>query len=374
MSLVKANTYQDASGGSNAVFSGVASPPNSMGFRNRIINGNMVIDQRNAGASVSISNGTTTYLTDRWQVFENGSMAFSGQQVSTAPAGFNRSLLITTTTAAAAGSADRCALTQIIEGFNIADFGWGAAGASAITLSFWVRSSLTGQFGGALQNSAQDYSYPFSFTISAANTFEFKTVTIAGPTTGTWSTDNTGGVRVSFDLGMGSTLLGTAGAWAAADYRGATGDVKLSGTNGATFYITGVQLEAGTNASAFEQIDYGRELIMCQRYYYRLKSEATGTRMGSLFCDSTTVATALVSFPTSMRTRPLSLEQSGTAADYMVIAGAANPACNSVPAFGISTIDCASVNLTVASGLTTGFGGQIRAANANAFLAWSAEL
>jgi hypothetical protein len=345
-----------------------------MGFRNRIINGNMVIDQRNAGASVSISNGTTTYLTDRWQVFENGSMAFSGQQVSTAPAGFNRSLLITTTTAAAAGSADRCALTQIIEGFNIADFGWGAAGASAITLSFWVRSSLTGQFGGALQNSAQDYSYPFSFTISAANTFEFKTVTIAGPTTGTWSTDNTGGVRVSFDLGMGSTLLGTAGAWAAADYRGATGDVKLSGTNGATFYITGVQLEAGTNASAFEQIDYGRELIMCQRYYYRLKSEATGTRMGSLFCDSTTVATALVSFPTSMRTRPLSLEQSGTAADYTVIAGAANPACNSVPAFGISTIDCASVNLTVASGLTTGFGGQIRAANANAFLAWSAEL
>jgi hypothetical protein len=240
---------------------------NSLGFRNRIINGNMVIDQRNNGASVSISNGTTTYLTDRWQVFENGSMAFSGQQVSTAPAGFNRSLLITTTTAAAAGSADRCALTQIIEGFNIADFGWGAAGASAITLSFWVRSSLTGQFGGALQNSAQDYSYPFSFTISAANTFEFKTVTIAGPTTGTWSTDNTGGVRVSFDLGMGSTLLGTAGAWAAADYRGATGDVKLSGTNGATFNLTGVQLEAGSVATPFEQIDYGRELMMCQRYF-----------------------------------------------------------------------------------------------------------
>jgi hypothetical protein len=262
----------------------------------------MVIDQRNNGASVSISNGTTTYLTDRWQVFENGSMAFSGQQVSTAPAGFNRSLLITTTTAAAAGSADRCALTQIIEGFNIADFGWGAAGASAITLSFWVRSSLTGQFGGALQNSAQDYSYPFSFTISAANTFEFKTVTIAGPTTGTWSTDNTGGVRVSFDLGMGSTLLGTAGAWAAADYRGATGDVKLSGTNGATFNLTGVQLEAGSVATPFEQIDYGRELIMCQRYFARVFDPAMrGTGTGGTAGGASRLA---LFFPQTMRAAP----------------------------------------------------------------------
>jgi hypothetical protein len=375
MSLVKANTYQDASGGSNAVFSGVASPPNSMGFRNRIINGNMVIDQRNAGASVSISNGTTTYLTDRWQVFENGSMAFSGQQVSTAPAGFNRSLLITTTTAAAAGSADRCALTQIIEGFNIADFGWGAAGASAITLSFWVRSSLTGQFGGALQNSAQDYSYPFSFTISAANTFEFKTVTIAGPTTGTWSTDNTGGVRVSFDLGMGSTLLGTAGAWAAADYRGATGDVKLSGTNGATFYITGVQLEAGTNASAFEQIDYGRELILCQRYYYKIGPGITNSMLGVGWNASTTQSVALTTFPVTMRAAPSALEQTGTAGDYSIFSGGGSgTACSSVPSFGIANTTNARTLLTVASGLTANGGSMARAETTNGYFAWSAEL
>ena len=375
MSLVKANTYQDASGGSNAVFSGVANPPNSMGFRNRIINGNMVIDQRNAGASVSISNGTTTYLTDRWQVFENGSMAFSGQQVSTAPAGFNRSLLITTTTAAAAGSADRCALTQIIEGFNIADFGWGAAGASAITLSFWVRSSLTGQFGGALQNSAQDYSYPFSFTISAANTFEFKTVTIAGPTTGTWSTDNTGGVRVSFDLGMGSTLLGTAGAWAAADYRGATGDVKLSGTNGATFYITGVQLEAGTNASAFEQIDYGRELIMCQRYYYKIGPGITNSMLGVGWNASTTQSVALTTFPVTMRAAPSALEQTGTAGDYSIFSGGGSgTACSSVPSFGIANTTNARTLLTVASGLTANGGSMARAETTNGYFAWSAEL
>jgi hypothetical protein len=224
----------------------------------------MRIDQRNAGASIAFGD---VFPVDRWNCFENGSMAFTAQRSTTAPAGFTNSLLITTTTAASPAAASRSQLMQVIEGFNITDLGWGTANAKSITISFWVRSSLTGQFGGAVANYATTRSYPFSFTISSANTFEYKTITIAGDTTGTWNTENSGGINLTFDLGMGSDLLGTAGAWAGVNYRGATGDVKLSETSGATFYITGVQLEKGTQATSFEYRQYGTELSLCQRYY-----------------------------------------------------------------------------------------------------------
>jgi len=166
-------------------------------------------------------------------------------------------------------AADQFAIVHKIEGFNVSDLGWGTASAQSVTLSFWVRSSLTGTFGGALQNSAANRSYPFTYTISAANTFEYKTITIAGDTTGTWLTDNGIGIRVFISLGMGSTSSGTAGVWAASNFQSATGATSVVGTNGATFYITGVQLEAGSVASPFERRDYGRELMMCQRYYQK---------------------------------------------------------------------------------------------------------
>jgi hypothetical protein len=176
-------------------------------------------------------------------------------------------LLITTTTAASPSAASRSQLQQTIEGFNTADLMWGTANAKTVTLSFWVRSSLTGQFGGSVQSYSSARSYPFSYTISSANTFEYKTITIAGDTTGTWETNNSGGIVLNFDLGMGSDLLGPAGAWAGVNYRGATGDVKLSETSGATFYITGVQLEVGSTATDFDRRPYGTELALCQRYY-----------------------------------------------------------------------------------------------------------
>ena len=245
------------------------------GFKNRIINGAMVIDQRNAGASIAFGD---VFPVDRWNCFENGSMAFTGQRSTTAPVGFTNSLLITTTTAASPAAASRSQLLQVIEGYNIADLGWGTANAKTITISFWVRSSLTGQFGGSLQNYATTRSYPFSYTISSANTFEYKTITIAGDTTGTWNTENSGGINLTFDLGMGSDLLGTAGAWAGVNYRGAIGDVKLSETNGATFYITGVQLEVGSTATSFDYRPYGTELTLCQRYF----EKTSGAIQGSL--------------------------------------------------------------------------------------------
>jgi hypothetical protein len=265
MSLVKANSYQDASGGSNAQLFGVASPPNSMGFRNRIINGNMVIDQRNAGASVTI-NTSAPFIVDRFNGYSDLAN-MTGQRSTTVPSGFTNSVSITVGTGASPTSGQISRLEQRIEGFNVSDLGWGTASAQTITLSFWARSSVTGTHSGAISNSAGNRSYPFTFTINAANTWEFETITIPGDTSGTWLADNGAGFVVKWNLGTGSTFLGTAGAWAASNFFGATGSVQLSATTGATFLITGVQLEAGTNASAFERRDYGRELMMCQRYY-----------------------------------------------------------------------------------------------------------
>jgi len=267
VSTVRASTYQDASGGSAAQLYGVASPPNSMGFRNRILNGDCRIDQRNAGASVTANDNV--FPVDRFAFSMTQSSKGTGQRSTTAPAGFTNSLLFTSSSAYSVLAADQFAIVHKIEGFNVSDLGWGTASAQSVTLSFWVRSSLTGTFGGALQNSAANRSYPFTYTISAANTFEYKTITIAGDTTGTWLTDNGIGIRVFISLGMGSTSSGTAGVWAASNFQSATGATSVVGTNGATFYITGVQLEAGSVASPFERRDYGRELMMCQRYYQK---------------------------------------------------------------------------------------------------------
>lgn len=247
---------------------GVTSSPYAM--KNRIINGAMVIDQRKAGASVTPASGSDYYSCDRWQQFLSQSSKYSIEQNITGvagPAGFINYLAATSLSAYSVLSTDNFALTQQIEGNNIADLGWGAAGASTVTLSFWVRSSLTGTFGGAFSNSAVNRSYPFSYTISAANTWEQKTITVAGDTSGTWLTDTGIGLRVWFSLGAGSTYLGTAGAWAAADYRGATGQTSVVATNAATFYITGVQLEVGSSATSFEFKLYNQELANCQRYF-----------------------------------------------------------------------------------------------------------
>lgn len=260
-------TYPDASTQATAGFTG---------FRNRIINGGMVIDQRNAGASVTVDSATL-YTLDRWNCTEIGNGVFTTQQVTDAPSGFTKSLKITTTTAQT-GTLNASA-RQSVEGYNIADLGWGAVGASTVTLSFWVKSSLTGTFGGALRNSASDRSYVFSYTIAAANTWEQKTVTITGDTTGTWLTDNSTGVIVWFSLGTGAT--NTAGAWYAGDYRGATGQVNVVANLSATWQITGVQLEKGSTATPFEFRPYGTELQLCQRYFAKTFPQGTAVAQGA---------------------------------------------------------------------------------------------
>ena len=303
MSQIKVNTINDASGGNNAVLYGPACPDNSMGFRNRIINGDMRIDQRNAGASVTPSSGTT-YLVDRFNLTASQASKFACQQNAgsvTPPAGFTNYLGFTSQSAFSSASGDYFLTEQVIEGLNVSDLGWGTANAQAVTLSFWVRSSLTGTHSGSIRNADFTRSYPFSFTVSSANTWEQKTVTIAGDTSGTWLTNNSYGVRLDFDLGTGTTYRGTANAWAAGSYVGVTGSVSVVATNGATFYITGIQLEAGSVATPFERRDYGRELALCQRYYWSIPS---CNYPMSIVATTDNYRRSFTQFPSTMRTSP----------------------------------------------------------------------
>ena len=266
MSTLATNTITDASGGNTTTINGYTPTESNMAGRNRIINGDMRIDQRNAGASITQST-SNQFPVDRWLVAGDVASKFTAQQSSTAPAGFINSLLITSSSAYTVGASESFILTQYVEGLNVADFGWGTANATAITVSFWVRSSLTGTFGGVVRNSASNRSYPYSYTISAANTWEQKSITIAGDTSGTWLTTNGRGLNLTFSMGAGASASGTAGAWAGTSYVSATGAVSVVGTSGATFYITGVQLEAGSVATPFERRLYGQELQLAQRYF-----------------------------------------------------------------------------------------------------------
>jgi len=250
------------------------------GFKNRIINPGMVIDQRNAGASVTPTGGT--YTLDRWSLAITQASKLTIQQSTTAPAGFKNSLLTTVASAVSSPSAsDQFLHRQYIEGFNVSDLGWGTASAQPITVSFWVRSSVTGTFPVAVLNGSFNRSYVATYTVNSANTFEYKTVSIAGDTTGTWATDNSAGINLSFALGTGSNrTTSSANTWQGAEYISTNTCTNLLATNGATFYLTGVQLERGSNATSFEFRDYGRELIMCQRYYEISVSVSTGSSGG----------------------------------------------------------------------------------------------
>jgi hypothetical protein len=229
------------------------------------------------------------------------------QRSTDAPTGFTNSLLVTSLSAYSVTGNDYFGVYQYVEGFNVADLGYGAAGAATVTFSFWVKSSLTGSFGGSLENGAQNRCYSFAYTISAANTWEYKTVTAVGDTTGTWAKDNSAGFTVWFGLGAAGTRVGTAGSWGTQSASGLqpTGTTNVVGTNGATFYITGVQLEAGSVASPFERRDYGRELLMCYRYCFAETNENAAYRwFGQGYTTSTTAASIGRPLPVTMRTSP----------------------------------------------------------------------
>jgi hypothetical protein len=264
--LEYALTTLDSSGNLGSVASINGGP--LAGTRNRIINGDMRIDQRFAGTAATFG-AATAYVLDRWQGSATIASNMQFQQVSDAPVGFTSSHKVTALTGATITSSDYFVLIQNIEGLNTSDLGFGAAGAESVTLSFWVKSSVTGTHSGSLRNDAQNRSYPFTYSISSANTWEKKTTTIAGDTTGTWLTTNGIGLSVIFDLGSGSSFRGTAGSWSASNFVGATSSVSPMATSSATWLLTGVQLEAGTVATPFERRSYGQELVLSQRYCQR---------------------------------------------------------------------------------------------------------
>jgi hypothetical protein len=277
----------------------------SFGFKNRIINGAMVISQRYGTSAVS--DAANIYTLDRWTSIASLASKFSVQQNAgsvTPPVGFSNYLGVTSSSAYAVTAGQAFVLQQAIEGFNTADLGWGTANAKTVTLSFQVYSSLTGTFGGVITNSAQNRSYPFTYTISTANTWTTASITITGDTSGTWIGATNGiGMSVFFGLGVGTSLSGTAGAWAGATYYSATGATSVVGTNGATFYITGVQLEVGSTATSFDYRPYTTELNLCYRYCYALyKGDNIYYAQGGYF-DSTTVKTQ-IQLPSTMRTTP----------------------------------------------------------------------
>jgi hypothetical protein len=331
-------------------------------MKNRIINGAMVIDQRNAGASVTLT--TTTYTLDRFAFDVSQASKISCQQNAgsvTPPVGFTNYLGVTSLAATTVGASDYYQLYQNIEGFNSADLQWGTANAKTVTLSFWVRASVTGSYGGAIRNSAQDRSYPFSYTVSSANTWELKSVTIAGDTTGTWIGATNGvGIRVFWGMGMGSTFTTTGGAWTAGTYGAPTGSVNMVSTNGATFYITGVQLEVGSTATSFDYRPYTTELQLCQRYLPAFRATAsTYDYLAPVFSAGGTGLWVTFQFLVTARVPPTGITSSAMSTFLAVVAGTGYAP---TAATLTSAVSCtgAMVEFTNGSPPSAGLGGFFR--------------
>jgi hypothetical protein len=347
-------------------------------FKNRIINGAMVINQRGGTVTATPSGA---YGVDRFKSFASGGGVFTSVQSSVVPTGqgFKNSVLLTVTTAdSSIAAADYYAFNQEIEGFNVADLGFGAASAQTVTLSFWVRSSVTGTYSVALYNSAGTRGYPATFAISAADTWTFVSLTVPGDTGGTWLTDNSVGLIVRYDLGSGSNANGTANTWNTSGTFAASRTSSTANwiaTSGATFYITGVQLEKGIVSTPFDFRPYGTELALCQRYYYRNAPGAAAKYLvTTAWANQTTTAFGIFQFPVTMRTSPSALEQTGTAGDYAVLLANTATTCSAVPTFGSASETNSLITFTVASGLTVGQAGTARTTGTAGYLGWSAEL
>lgn len=328
---------------------------NNTTFRNRIINGAMVIDQRNAGAS-----GTAVgYTVDRFGYYGTQASKGTWQQNAgsvTPPAGFKNYLGFTSSSAYSVLSTDLFELYQSIEGLNLYDLAWGTASAATVTLSFWVRSSLTGTFGGSLTNNGNTRNYPFTYTISASNTWEQKTVTVTGDTTGTWLTTNGVGMVVIFGLGAGSSYSGTANSWnGTTSAILPTGATSVVGTNGATFYITGVQLEKGSTASPFEYRLYSTELALCQRYCMAWRVDgATQQYIAVGQAYGATSSIYMIPLPVTPRVTPTGIVTSA-ASGFGSLTSAAGGSTGSTIVFNAASNMALSINYApTASSFTAG--------------------
>ena len=341
-------------------------------FQNRIINGAMVISQYNGTSSnTPVNNG---YPIDRFIYKSTQASKFTAQQVTTAPTGFINSLQMTVASAVTIGSSDFFAIGQRIEGLNLYDIGFGTAACKPTNLSFQVRSSLTGTFGGALTNAAGDASYAFTYTISSADTWTSISIAVPAVTTGTWVTDNSTCLQVWFGLGVGSTYNGTAGSWVSGNNFSATGATSVVATAGATFLVTGVQLEVGSTATSFDYRPFTTELQLAQRYYQQIGGNSFGGNplypiIGNGFAFSTTQADIFVPLKVTMRTTPTIT--SSTTAVQIVGTGYAVTSVGDVG----STFNTVFLRISTAGTFTAGQGGLWSGNNSTAsYAAFSAEL
>jgi hypothetical protein len=340
----------------------------------------MVIDQRNAGASVTVNSSNNNPNTvDRFAAYDvnGGSGTFTQQQSTTTTTGFINSLLTTVGTADTPTGNVGYSMYQRIEGLNISDLAWGTANAKTVTLSFWVRSSMTGNFPVLLQNNGWTVYYASLYNIPTANTWTQISITITGPTTGTWLTTNGIGIDINWGFGAGSgRTAGTTSAWTSNPTSGtillnATGATQLIGTSGATFYITGVQLEVGTQATSFDFRDYGRELILCQRYYQKITNGVTDRGLGVGFWYNSTTMVSQIAFQVNMRSSPTLDVNSGS--NYFILySNSAGTPMNTVT-LNDATPYTGAVTQNSLSG-TSGSAGQFKSNNASSSLAFTAEL
>lgn len=278
----------------------------AIGFKNKLINGNFAVSQYNAGTYVTP--GQNIYFIDRWRYPASQASKFTvGQNLAlapvTPPAGFAYYIGFQSASAFSMAANDYFGMNQFVEGYNMADLAWGTASAKTVTLSFWARSSLTGTFGGAIRTGdSSNYSYPFSYSLPTANTWTYITITIPGPTAGTWNTSNGQGLDVWFSLGTGSTYSGTASSWSANNYVNATGSVNVVSTNGALWYATGVQLEVGSAATNFDVRSIGTELALCQRYF--TKFDGGGSTLQGFIPSGISERQFYIYYKQSMRIAP----------------------------------------------------------------------
>lgn len=367
-------------------FAQAANLPNTFGFKNRLINGNMVIDQRNAGASVATSSGVYVYTLDRWIANYSQTSKYTVQQTPSATetgyatrvaAGFTNYLAVTSSSAYSVGSSDYFSMGQKVEGYNMADLAWGTSNAKTVVLSFWVYSSLTGTFGGCVGNGSFNRSYPFTYTVGSANTWTQVSVTIPGDQSGTWNSTNGVGMSINWGLGVGSTYTAPAGSWTAGGYISANSAVNVVSTNGATWYVTGVQLEKGVAATAFDFRSYGQELALCQRYYWRLMG-STGQQpaITTMAMYTATSSYGVVYFPVPMRANPTS--SYSLLSDFLVYSNGGSKTPTSIlsgTAQGDTTVTCAEINTTFGSSFTAGNAGWLRCiSTTTGYLEYSAEL
>jgi hypothetical protein len=307
MSTLNVNRIADASGGVLAPISSV--------MRNRIINGAMAVFQRGTAATADAQ-----YSVDRWRLVKSNDATESASQNTDAPVGFSYSLRNTISTGdATIGAGQYSGFEQSIEGFNINDLNWGTGNAKTVTLSFWIRSSVVGQYTGNLRNADDSRIYPFNFTINTANTWEFETIVITGPTDGSWNSSNGIGIKVAIYAALGSNFLGgTANAWNSTSKYGSGSPVNGIASNGNIFAISGVQLEKGTQTTGFEYRQYGTELALCQRYYVNGLNYVNG------FTYNATTGIFGIIPPVTFRATPTVGYTSGTTVSVDFIGGTQN--------------------------------------------------